>query len=290
VREPYLALFETIVKNLPELTAQYDQRPVGPGLVLVRGALLNSGTKDISDPMVEGKLTFNLPDGFRWLTAKIVGTSPDVKASVTTEERRLTFSTGLFRCSEFIRFQAVAEVPLPGSDGGTHADTKIAERLEDAIKIEHRIADTRPVAIIDLPSERSGRRRVSRLMALSLLNTAVVVAMSLTAAFRFGGVPAELHFLINGTNMAPIEVCLKVLSDGSVKAEGVNSKFHEQIPASAFFETHHPAAKVVPSPELKVLIGMLLFLLAMPWVACAAAYRDRRRGNRLRHLLVMDDG
>src|ERR1035437_1972556 len=82
VRDPYLGLFDSIVKNLPELSVQYDGKPVSPGLVLVKGALLNSGAKDITVPMVEGPLTFHLPEGFRWVMAKIVGTSPNVKASV----------------------------------------------------------------------------------------------------------------------------------------------------------------------------------------------------------------
>jgi hypothetical protein len=255
VREPHLALFETIIKNLPELTAQYDKKPVGPGLVLVRGALLNSGSKDISDPMVEGKLTFSLPERFKWWTAKIVGASPDVKASVAVEERRLTFSTGLFRCSEFIRFQAIAEVPLTDPDGDGHSDAKITELLNTAIKIEHRIADTRSVAVIDLPSARTGKQRLDRLMELSLVNTAMVIVFCAAVGFSSGGVPAELHFLINSTNMAPMEVSLAAFSDGTVKAKGVTTKYRERLPVKTFFDTYHPTAKVAPSSELKLNAG-----------------------------------
>jgi hypothetical protein len=235
--------------------------------------------------MVEGKLSFNLPGEFKWLTAIIVGTSPDVKASVATEEHRLIFSTGLFRCSEFIRFQSVAEVPVTA---GLHTDTKITVRLEKAIKIEHRIADTRPVAIIYLPNEPAGKRRVSRLVTLALTNTAIMVVMCVIFGFYFGGMPGDLHFLVSGTNMPPTEVSLVPMSDGSVKVNGVNVKYRERLPVTTFFDKYHPTAKVVPAGELKLMAGMLLFVCAMPWVTCAAAYRDRRRGNKLRHLLVMD--
>src|ERR1035437_2393042 len=174
VREPYLALFETIVKNIPELTAQYNGKPVSPGLVLLRGALLNSGKKDICDTMVEGKLTFNLPDGFKWLTSKIIATSPNVEASVLTEERRLVFSTGLFRCGEFIRFQAITEA-LP-SDSGTATD--LTERLESALKIDHRIADTSAVKVIDLEAQ-PGTPLLTGVVSLFVAMTAVMMVINI---------------------------------------------------------------------------------------------------------------
>lgn len=73
VKESNIAPFDSIVRNLPELAVFYNDAPVGEGLVLVKGAILNSGRKDITDSMVEQKLTFVLPSGFRWLTAKLVG-------------------------------------------------------------------------------------------------------------------------------------------------------------------------------------------------------------------------
>src|SRR6266571_1518977 len=99
VKEPYIGLFDSIVKNLPELAVLYNHAPVGQGLVLVKGAILNTGSKDITDSMVEQRLAFALPSDFRWLTAKIVGTSGNVKASLAIQDSSLVFASGLFRCN-----------------------------------------------------------------------------------------------------------------------------------------------------------------------------------------------
>jgi hypothetical protein len=246
VREPNLALFETIVKNIPELTAEYNKKPVGPGLVLVSGALLNSGTKDISEPMVEGKLTFSVPDGFKWLTGKIVGASPNVKSSLAVEDRNLTFSTGLFRCSEFLRFQAIVEVPMSAPEGALHSDANITKRLDEAIKIEHRIADTRAVVIIDLPARQRRQRSAGFRMRMAVVNTAAYLALisyfCVKTGFIVKGIPADIHLLINTTNMVPttnmvlatntvpIEVILNGFADGAVSVEGLNTKYGERLP------------------------------------------------------------
>lgn len=63
VRESCIGLFDAVVRNLSELSIQYRDAPVGENLVLLKGCLLNTGTKDISPDMVEEPITATLPDG-----------------------------------------------------------------------------------------------------------------------------------------------------------------------------------------------------------------------------------
>ncbi|TSA47523.1 MAG: hypothetical protein D4R56_02065 [Deltaproteobacteria bacterium] len=117
VQESCLGLFDSIVKNMPELSVQYQGTPVGEGLVLLKGAFLNTGSKDISESMVVEKVSISLPENFRWLTAKVVSTSPKVQAHVAVSDSSVVLDTGLFRCREYVSFEALAIVPTEDMKG-----------------------------------------------------------------------------------------------------------------------------------------------------------------------------
>jgi hypothetical protein len=119
IKEDSLGLFDSIVKNLPELAVLYRDNPVSQGLVLLKGFLLNTGAKDITEPMVEEPLSIKLPEGFQWLTGRVVSASSKVQAKVNVKPSELTLQTGLFRCNEHIRFEALAEVPIEEGETAT---------------------------------------------------------------------------------------------------------------------------------------------------------------------------
>src|SRR5208283_925503 len=81
VREQTIALFDSIVRNLPELAVLYKKAPVSPNVVLIRGALVNTGRKDISSSMIDKPITLALPSGSHFLSASVISASSDVKAS-----------------------------------------------------------------------------------------------------------------------------------------------------------------------------------------------------------------
>jgi hypothetical protein len=286
VREPYIGLFESIVKNLPELSVQYDDKPIGQGLALIKGALLNSGSKDITETMVEDRLAFNLPEKFRWVKAKIVGASANVRASVAINGNSMSFSTGLFRCSEYICFQAIVEVPLD-EHHDKKTDTSVEEQLDKAISITHRIADTKRVLHVDLLSPRLSKRRVRRYLVMSTFMT-VVIIMAVVAVLLIG-VPADMHYLIKDKNGSQVEVTLKPRLDGSVRAQGIAHKFREQLPATEFFQKYQPAVKVVRSSETTMMAIFGVFYVLFPWTMCAVAYRERRKNERMRKLLELEE-
>jgi hypothetical protein len=125
--------------------------------------------------MVEQKLAFVLPSDFRWLTAKIVGSSGNVKATIAIQDNSLVFTTGLFRCNEFIRLQAIAETPIDAAAKDKKHET-IEDRLEKAISITHRIADTQKVAKLELPTKRLGERRLWSYLFFAILTTLLMAA------------------------------------------------------------------------------------------------------------------
>lgn len=173
VRESCLGLFDSIIKNMPEIAVQYKGLPVGEGLVLLKGSFLNTGSKDISEAMVEEKVSISLPEQFRWLTAKVVSASPNVQAKVAILDRSVVLETGLFRCGEYIRFEALVEVPTKDPQGKTES---IKERLIKALTINHRIADTQKIKREDLLFlNKNARRSFPAILGLGAIGTVFLV-------------------------------------------------------------------------------------------------------------------
>jgi hypothetical protein len=83
IQEDCIGLFDSIVRNFPEIVISYKNTPVGKDLVLLKGAFLNTGTKDVTKEMVAVPLTVALPAAHHWLTARVVAASMDVISSIT---------------------------------------------------------------------------------------------------------------------------------------------------------------------------------------------------------------
>jgi len=110
VNEQLIELFDDIGNSLPGLSVTYNNNEVSKNLVLLSAAFVNTGKLDIAPKMIEKPISISLPDGFNWLTAKIIDTSKDLNASVDIDDDGCaTFSMGLFR-----RFEGVRWTPTIG--------------------------------------------------------------------------------------------------------------------------------------------------------------------------------
>jgi hypothetical protein len=110
IQESCLGLFESIIKNLPDLKILYKEKPISENLALLKGFLLNMGHRDISPGMVEEKFSIILPSGFRWLEAKIIS-APSKVATIEVLDDALVFDFGLLKHYQYISFEALGEVP-----------------------------------------------------------------------------------------------------------------------------------------------------------------------------------
>jgi hypothetical protein len=287
VQESCLGLFDSIVKNMPELEVRYKDSPVAEGLVLLKGSFLNTGSKDISEAMVEEKISVSLPKKYRWLTAKVVSTSPKVQGHVTILDRSIVLETGLFRCNEYIRFEALAEVPTEDPQHNKGAES-IENRLVKALTMHHRIADTKKIKKRDLPPLKISQRR---LKSLRTICGAGAIGLILIAALLFIGFPRELHLLIPIGDGQIMEVETKVRADGTLRAKGVQDKtYRKDIPAKQFFKSYGIVSKVVPDSFFKLLIPVsLIVYLGFPMLVAGAIYQGHRRNKKLRRLLGISE-
>jgi hypothetical protein len=164
-----IRLFDDITGSLAHLTVSYKGEPVQKNLTLLKGFLVNTGRKDITNEMVEKALTFQLMDGYRWLEVSArASTDGDERAKIVNL-KTVVFSLGLFRCNEFIRFEALVEV----SDGTAWASEMFTH---------HRIADTATLRVKPVPAKpvRLSSTLWRGLLAIMLVGLMVVAELYVT--------------------------------------------------------------------------------------------------------------
>ena len=286
VRESCIGLFDSIVKNMSDLAVQYKGTPVAQGLVLLKGSFLNTGAKDISDGMVEENIAIHLPDKSRWLTAKIVSGSPKVQANVNVTEKAISFDIGLFRCKEYIRFEALAEVDTEDSADRSEEES-IEGRLIDSLSITHRIADTQKIKKKDLSSSNNtGKRLKRRLITLSFI---ALIGIAGIVTVSFIEIPGKLHFLVPGESGDTIEVKARAQSDGTLQIRGVDEKsYRKTVSPEDFFNESNIMGKVVPDKLVPFFLMLPpLFYIVLPLIAGGYIYRGARQTKKLMDLLEL---
>jgi len=66
LREQTIALYDEIVKSIPELSVSYKQVPIQNNHVLSKGVLVNTGKKDITEAMITKPITISIGPINNW--------------------------------------------------------------------------------------------------------------------------------------------------------------------------------------------------------------------------------
>lgn len=279
--ENCIGLFDTIVKNFSELKVLYQEKPVSQGIVLLKGTFLNSGKKDIASEMVEKEITLGLPEDFKWLAAKTVGSSPNMKTSVEVEPNSLRFSTGLFRCQEYFKFEALAEIPIPP------ANKSIENKLETGISPSHRIADTGKIRVVSLPSDQNDAKDSRPSIISSFIFLFISIVLGIFAYFYKP--PSKLNFLITQKDGSIIEVAAEPRQDGTIHIESKIHNINERVDAKKFFSRSDIQPKIVPDNEQKhSIFSLVLLLIIFLIITLFFDLRNYCKRKRLRKQINLD--
>ena len=281
-KEECIGLFDSIVRNFPELLVSYQNSPISENIVLLKGSFLNAGSKDISPDMVEEKLTVVLPEGFKWLQGKIISSSPEVRASILISgDNKLIFNMGLFRCKEYIRFEALAEVPFR-QEGN---ESSPAKRLLSAIKIIHRICDTQKIGESPLPPAviRVNRGDIILATLMSLLLGIFLFYQSGETA------PGRFKYLINTESGKTIEIRLRPKADGKIRIEGVKEKYAKEMNVNDFFGSGKGIITIEKSEMSEISWFMTVATIFFWLYALVVPIVRKRKSNRLRKLLAISN-
>jgi hypothetical protein len=232
VKESCLGLFDSIVKNLPELSVLYEDTPVKENLVLLKAYLLNTGRKDIAEGMTEEPLHIVVPDSFRCVTARVVSSSPNVRATVNImSDTTLQFDIGLFRCDEHIRLEALVEVPEAGATPASKPERKPSARLVESLTFHHRIADTGKVHSTEIPPRTN--RRLRRLLSIAVLYL-VGLPLVYAATYWYLGRPGRLDYQFESKEGKTVHVRVSPRLSGQVRLNGVGSPYEETMSLQEF--------------------------------------------------------
>lgn len=279
-----IGLFDSIVKNMPELVVEYKEEPVGQELVLLKGSFLNTGSKDITENMVVEKIAMSLPDNCRWVTAKIASASPNVKANVTVAEKKIIFDIGLFRCKEFIRFEALAE--LSACDISSEKND-IEKSLIKRLKINHRISDTQKIKERELSCQVDAKKELKRMLAtIAPLLFGSISLMVVMTIFYFSGFPGKLRFSIPEGAENTVLVRVVPCADGTLKIKGVTNKSYKTtMTPEQFFNIQGIQPHVTKDKSIYVLFALILVFFGLPLFLLLSAYRDYTKTKKIRHQL-----
>jgi hypothetical protein len=280
VAERFIRLFADVVKDLPELSVLYKGKAIEPNAVLIGGTLLNRGNKDIAPSMIEKPVEASLPQGAKCLTAKVVATSPNVKANIAIEDDRiLVFDIPtMLRCEEYIRFTALAELP-----------SKDDPWPDPVFRFTHRIADTRPVRSKSSPPPKDFPQDIRFFAGLSAFIALVAL---------FGGILSpserltpELHYSVKTGTGRTIEAEVDVQRDGAVTVQGIDDLSYRETMTLADLISKREARLVMGqklSHPRRGLLGWGCWMLAISLLCLLSGHLWHRRNRKLRRILGLE--
>jgi hypothetical protein len=199
--------------------------------------------------MVEENLTLTLPEGFRWLTGKIVS-APSKMAQVKVDGQHLVFELGLFQRREVIHFVALAEVPLqPHLDAGKTVEEKMSFTL--------RIADSSPVKTRDVPTSDRFKFLKRQLIAPAVM---FVVIYSLFFGLMFL-LPSyeKLQYSMVLDESTSMDVTAFLKKDGTIEVKDASGSVVKTFPYETF--RHESTIEVDLLPKNLNFLVLSQFLL-----------------------------
>ena len=288
VKEACIGLFDTFVRNLPDLSILYLDKPVDENLVLLKGSLLNVGSKDISPNMIEEQICISLPEGFRWLAVSIVSTSSQFKSQAKiTNEFRILFDLGLFRCREHLNFQAIAEVPA--SKNSKHSNKGPAEILESAIDFHHRIADTQKIKKQEVqPNDKKSKSFIG--LCTFQVALCFIGLIVFGVQFWLKGLPTDIHYILTLDDAQEVEVKITPRQNGKLEVEGVESDYQETVPIEVFFNNRTWQPTLVVRKHIYLPLGLLGSMGLIFLALLIYTLWQRRRDAALIKLLGIHSG
>ncbi len=282
VTEQIIELFDDIGDTLPGLSVTYNNDEVSKNLVLLNGALINTGSIDISQSNIEKPISLRLPDDFKWLNAKIINTSSDLNANVEiTEDGNIVFDVGLFRKKEYIRFHALAEVPLGEADK-LKSSSKL---LSNAISFYHRITNTRKIdtSELDVISKRRFRRFLIPVAMIFLVGVGMLIFIQFVDKSEALG----FNYLTNQEKSEPIMVTAKI-EDGQVKLRSTTDETELSEPLEVFWGKV-TGLVIVDDKKYEIMVPLILVAyVGIPLLFLVFLFISRRRTQRLLRILEIE--
>lgn len=288
--EQVIGLLDPLARAIPGISILYEGVPIDRNLILLRGCLVNNGTKDIASEMLEEPVTVHLPPGHSWRAARATASSEGVRATLAPSGGTLTVGFGLLKREEHIGIECLVEAPREES-AASRSNPDPGRALLKALTFRHRIADTGAVNIIRIDDVKQAAFR-SR-FELIKHGTMFLLVYGGLACMQLFFTPKEVHFLVPGanqTNHMRTEVTLTATSDGLLRLRSVSGDYNAKVHPDSIFQGPGPKAVVVSKGldvPLLVVMGIMPFILLSIGVS---GYRDIMHARRIKRMLDSGNG
>lgn len=276
IKEDCISLFHDITKNMPELQINFENEPVKENLVLLKGYILNTGSKDITEEMVVKKLTIDIREGSRWVKSKVVDSSENVNAKTNINtDTTIDFNLGLFRSKEFVKFECLAETAINTDTEGQSPSNYLLESID----FKHRIADTGKVAKWVMPIKPTKRHPWFVWLILML-------PLAFSAILLFEGEPINTKYILNDSAGKEVKVEAKRNLFGKIMLKQVDGEYKLICNEDEFFKMGEirpvPSEEWIEKYSARFFTGLLyIFVLAIIISVYIRFYKYRKLGNLL---------
>jgi len=265
IHESRISLFDSIVRNLPELTVLHHGAPIEENVVLLKGNFLNTGTKDVTEQMIYEPLTAALPDGHKWLSGQVTASSRAATAYIdSNDERVLTFAFNFLRSDEYIKFEGLVEVP------------STAKRGDLSLCFDHGIVDTQKVG-----RAVTGESAYDVVLAFFLTTAALFffVAVGILGGELLSPT-TEIIYQVSNEQGNLVDVTIAPQATGILKVEGRDNPYFAESTVDAFFAECDCNPKVIREPRYVLESSVGGLILAIISVTILALMAIRRRQKR----------
>jgi len=277
IKDRNINLFNDIVRNIKNLSISYKDENISNNIVLLKGHIINSGTKDITPGMIGQDLVAELPEDYKWVEVKIINCSPNLKAeSIIESNTSLKFVIGLFRCNEFCSFEALAEVPIANKE-----NKKQNKNISDRISWSHRIADTNKIKKQNITTTNESKKL--RMFFLGYSFFMVIFSLGMFIMMNFVSdekIRYHLNYIIMNEENKSVEVRILPQNNQYILIKGVRNEFNEIMKLDDFIDKYKPIPKIRMKKIAMYFNGFMLVMAALfflvMFIQVKIYYKERR--------------
>jgi hypothetical protein len=281
-QESYVELYNAIVRNIEDLKLMYKGQAVGENTVLLKGYIVNTGSRDISPSMVEQPLAIKLPENYKWLYMKVIPEKSRIKADIVeVDDSTRELKMGMMRTGEYVNFEALIEEPQRGN-------------VKDYLSFTHRIANTQSVARTEIPSLKSSKQSLASLriflvifLFLLLVDSLFIIARSKVRSYdRWLNERLSEMRLASGDTLG-VKTQIDENDSLVVKTTGIESFEQYYIREMLSKRSLESSNKSIVTINLETTGWIILFTTPVVLIALADSWRRYNRGQRIRRILLL---
>jgi hypothetical protein len=280
VKVAYLSLFQSIVKDMRNLTVQYQGNSIGPEIYLLRSAIINDGNTDVDNLSIHEPIQFTFPTSVKILEYQLVGSQ---KATLLLQDNVLTLTWDLLKTGEAIPFTVLVKHNDDASKiQEEHPD--FLETLDKSIKIDARITNLNRIGKAEAPKASDGQSRPQ--IFLGLLYSGMLVLLLLFCALTYFNKKNVVAFKYQKDPATTLDVMIEAKNDDTLTLSQHPGPFKVDVPLNAFNTESIRSLYIAKEIDYLFYItagGSLPILLAasVVWFELLSESRKRRKIKRI---------